>query len=72
METLLTADDVARMFRLGDRQAVYRFAREGVIPSVRIGERKIRFVESSLREWIDEQTGKTKAQNQDDCLTATA
>ena len=72
METLLTADDVARIFRLGDRQAVYRFAREGTIPSVRIGERKIRFVESALREWIAEQTGKTIAQNQDDCLTATA
>lgn len=72
MEPLLTADDVARMFRLGDRQAVYRFAREGVIPSVRIGERKIRFVESALREWIAGQTSKTKAQEHVQSLATTA
>lgn len=53
MDTLYTADEVAMLARL-DRQAVYRFARSGALPSVRIGTR-IRFPASALSAWIADQ-----------------
>jgi excisionase family DNA binding protein len=58
MEKLLTAKEVAENFQL-DLQAIYRFAREGALPHVRIGERKIRFSERALNDWIAEQIAST-------------
>ena len=54
MEKLMTAAEVGQMLRL-EPHAVYRFAREGAIPSIRVGERKLRFSEAALRDWMARQ-----------------
>jgi excisionase family DNA binding protein len=46
---LLTAKQVAELLQV-TLPRVYQLAREGVIPSVRLG-RQIRFEETALREW---------------------
>ena len=48
---LLTAKEVAPILRV-TLARVYELARERAIPTVRIGERQVRFDESALREWI--------------------
>jgi excisionase family DNA binding protein len=53
LEKLLTAQQVAPLTQL-DLQAIYRYAREKKIPSIRIGA-KLRFPESALQRWIDDQ-----------------
>jgi excisionase family DNA binding protein len=63
LEKLLTADEVAEMSNL-ELQAVYRYARGGAIPSIRIG-RALRFPESALKKWIDDQLRNAQKNAQD-------
>jgi excisionase family DNA binding protein len=53
MEKLLTAEEFGELAQLPPH-AVYRYAREGKIPHVRIGV-KVRFVPSQIQEWIKAQ-----------------
>jgi excisionase family DNA binding protein len=48
---LLTAKEVSQVLQVKPAR-VYELAREQVIPSVRLGERQVRFDEAALREWI--------------------
>ncbi len=48
---LLTAKEVAPILRVTPAR-VYELARERAIPTVRMGERQVRFDESALREWV--------------------
>lgn len=48
---LLTADDVAGVLRV-PRSFVYALARRGELPTVRIGERYVRFRSAALETWI--------------------
>jgi excisionase family DNA binding protein len=48
---LLTAKEVSQVLQVKPAR-VYELARERVIPSVRLGERQVRFDEAALREWI--------------------
>lgn len=48
---LLTADEVANILRVS-KARVYELARTKAIPAVTLGQRQVRFDESSLREWI--------------------
>lgn len=49
---LLTAKQVAEILQVA-LPRVYELAREGALPSVRMG-RQIRFYESKLMEWIEQ------------------
>jgi excisionase family DNA binding protein len=48
METLLTAEDIATKAQM-TVPAVYRYAREGKIPSIKIGT-KVRFPQASIQQ----------------------
>ncbi len=48
---LLTAKQTAQILQVA-LPRVYELARERAIPSVRVGDRQIRFEESVLREWV--------------------
>jgi excisionase family DNA binding protein len=51
---LLTADDVADVLGV-PRTFVYALARRGVLPTVRVGERYVRFRTQALDQWIEQQ-----------------
>lgn len=51
---LLTADDVATVLGV-PRTFVYPLARRGELPTVRIGERYVRFRAHALEQWIADQ-----------------
>lgn len=51
---LLTADDVAAVLGV-PRTFVYALARRGELPTVRIGERYVRFRGPALEQWIADQ-----------------
>ncbi len=48
---LLTAKEVSTVLQVTTAR-VYELARERAIPSVRVGDRQVRFDESALREYI--------------------
>jgi excisionase family DNA binding protein len=48
---LLTAREVSQVLQVTPAR-VYELARVRAIPTVRIGERQVRFDENALREWI--------------------
>lgn len=48
---LLTADDVAAMLGV-PRTFVYALSRRGVLPTVRLGERYVRYRPETIAEWI--------------------
>lgn len=48
---LLTADDVAELLGV-PRTFVYALSRRGVLPTVRIGERYVRYRAQAIEEWI--------------------
>ena len=48
---LLNAKEVAEILKVNP-QRVYELARQGVLPSIRIGARQIRFEEERLLRWI--------------------
>ena len=48
---LLTAREVSQVLQVAQAR-VYELARERAIPTVRIGERQVRFDEAALRDWI--------------------
>jgi excisionase family DNA binding protein len=50
---LLTAEDVAQILRV-PRAFVYSLARRGELPTVRVGDRYVRFRDDALRRWIEE------------------
>jgi excisionase family DNA binding protein len=50
---LLTADDVARILGVPN-SFVYALARRGELPTVRIGERYVRFRLDAIETWIAE------------------
>ncbi len=71
MDTLMTADDLAPILRM-TRQAIYRFAREGALPHIRIGERKIRFSRAEIERFLAARAAQsTSAQRPDTSVTAT-
>jgi excisionase family DNA binding protein len=51
---LLTADDVAGVLGV-PRTFVYTLARRGELPTVRVGERYVRFRTQALDQWIEQQ-----------------
>jgi len=57
LEKLLTAEEVALLAQL-ELHAVYRYARTSRLPSIRIGT-KLRFPESALQKWINDQLAGT-------------
>ena len=52
-EALLTADDVADILGV-PRTFVYALARRGELPTVRIGDRYVRFRSETLQRWIEQ------------------
>ena len=46
-------------------QRVYELTRQGVLPSVRIGSRQIRFEETRLLQWIENGGGLDKGSSED-------
>lgn len=48
---LLTADDVAAVLGV-PRTFVYALSRRGVLPTVRLGERYVRYRAETIAEWI--------------------
>jgi excisionase family DNA binding protein len=59
---LLTAKETAEILQV-TLPRVYELAREGLVPSVRMG-RQIRFDEIALREWITRGGARQDEQNQ--------
>jgi excisionase family DNA binding protein len=51
--TLLTAGDVAKILVV-PRAFVYTLARPGELPTVRVGDRYVRFRDDAVRRWIEE------------------
>ena len=51
LPAMLTADEAAQLLRIRKAQ-VYAYARDGVVPSVRVG-RTVRFNRKQLLSWID-------------------
>lgn len=51
---MLEADEVAELLGV-PRTFVYALARRGELPTVRVGERYVRFRAEALAEWIAEQ-----------------
>lgn len=49
---LLTAEEVAARLRVKPK-LVYSLARNGELPSVRVGQRRIRFRSESIERWIE-------------------
>ncbi|HLA09561.1 MAG TPA: helix-turn-helix domain-containing protein [Pyrinomonadaceae bacterium] len=49
---LLDAKEVAQILKIST-QRVYELTRQGILPSVRIGARQIRFEEARLLDWIE-------------------
>lgn len=54
--TILKADEVARLLRLAP-STIYEMARRGDLPSVRIGNRVVRFVAEDIERLIKECVG---------------
>lgn len=61
MNELLTVAEVAPLLKL-EPHAIYRLVREGYIPHLKIGERKIRFSATALQKWADAQLATTAQQ----------
>ena len=57
---LLTASEVANILRVS-RARVYELARTKGIPSITLGQRQVRFDETTLREWISRSVRGTSA-----------
>jgi excisionase family DNA binding protein len=57
-DQLLTADDLAARWRVR-REMIYRLAREGDLPTVRLGPRYVRFSLSAIAEF--EKNGGTES-----------
>jgi excisionase family DNA binding protein len=60
---LLTADDVADVLGV-PRTFVYALARRGALPTVRVGERYVRFRTQALDLWIEQQETNRIAEHQ--------
>jgi excisionase family DNA binding protein len=50
---LLTAKDLAAQFKISIQQ-VYELARTNRLPTVRLGQRQVRFNAAAIRRWIDQ------------------
>jgi excisionase family DNA binding protein len=61
---LLNAKEVAEILQV-NTQRVYELTRQGILPSLRIGARQIRFEEARLLQWI-ENGGGLNAKNVED------
>lgn len=48
---LLTPSQAAEILQL-KTDGVYRLVREGWLPAIRVGAKKLRFDEAELRQWI--------------------
>jgi excisionase family DNA binding protein len=60
---LLTVDDVADLLGV-PRTFVYSLARRGELPTVRVGERYVRFRTQALEHWIADQETSTPKRTQ--------
>ncbi len=65
---LLDAKEVAEILQV-NVQRVYELTRQGILPSVRIGPKQIRFEETRLMQWI-EYGGKLNAESLEAKLAA--
>lgn len=65
---LLDAKEVAEILQV-NVQRVYELTRQGILPSVRIGPKQIRFDETRLMQWI-EYGGKLNAESLEAKLAA--
>ncbi|MBI2863136.1 MAG: helix-turn-helix domain-containing protein [Chloroflexi bacterium] len=63
MPLLLTEKQVRERYNIGSRATIYALAARGVLPSVRLGKRLVRFPAEELERWLAAQvTGGTKMQ----------
>jgi excisionase family DNA binding protein len=53
MEELLTASQVAEILGCS-RASVFAWASDGTLPSVRVGDRLVRFQPSVIQEWLED------------------
>lgn len=70
LEDMFTVDYVSKRWFGGKKKKVYEAVEQKKIPFLRMG-RELRFPESAIREWIESQTVKPKAQTQGESLPAT-
>jgi excisionase family DNA binding protein len=61
---LLEAKEVAKILQIST-QRVYELTRQGVLPSVRIGARQIRFEETRVLQWIENGGGLDAGSSED-------
>lgn len=54
MEKILTAKEAAKKLNI-NVFSIYKYAREGIIPAIKIGEKLVRFSEEDLSRWIEQQ-----------------
>jgi excisionase family DNA binding protein len=60
-ERLWTVSEVAELLRLR-AHTVYQYAREGRIPAVNLRGRVVRFSPGAIREWLEENSKRTKGE----------
>ena len=53
MSDLMTAKQVAALLNVRP-QAVYQWAKNGILPSIRISEKCLRFDREQITKWLDE------------------
>ena len=53
MDALLTVEEVAAVLKLHPN-TVYEKVKNGEIPSVKTAKSRVRFIESDIRKWIEE------------------
>ena len=51
---LLTADEVAKLLKYGDRHSVYKLKREGKLKAVSLGDKTIRFRRSVVERFLED------------------
>jgi excisionase family DNA binding protein len=68
---LLDAKEVARILQISTPR-VYELTRQGILPSVRIGARQIRFEEERLLQWIENGGGLSATNEHDHNLESDA
>lgn len=62
---LLRPMEAAELLGLG-RSRIYSMLAEGIIPSVRIGERSIRIPVDALRQWVEGQYKEAEGAEEDE------
>ncbi|MEL7564982.1 MAG: helix-turn-helix domain-containing protein [Dehalobacterium sp.] len=53
-KTLLSVAEAAKLMPGVNRQSIYRWAREGTIPSVRVGTKRILIPAAAIQKMVDD------------------